>query len=178
MLEQHQECSPSILFNLRWGGFVQANFGSSGELMITEVPVGKEIIDFKSIIDEPKRKDGSIIAIVATNASLLQGALKLVVKRICHGIARTGTYSHNGSGEIFIALSTATPLYNKKQTKESWEVITKWNLDPVFKATVEATEEAIINALVAAEDMEGINGNKLFALPHKRVQEILKKYNR
>ncbi|MEO6220282.1 MAG: P1 family peptidase [Ginsengibacter sp.] len=116
--------------------------------------------------------------IVATDAPLLPGQLKLVAKRITHGIARTGTYSHNGSGEIFLALSTATPKYNKEQSEETWNVIPKWRLDPVFKATVEATEEAIINALVAAKDMEGINGNKWFALPHSRLKEIMKKYNR
>ena len=77
-----------------------------------------------------------------------------------------------------MVFSTATPKYNKEYTEETWKVIPKWNLDPIFKATVEATEEAIINALIAAEDMEGINGNKWFALPHKRLKEVMKKYNR
>ncbi len=160
------------------GVFVQANFGGRNELTIAGVPVGKEIQDMKAIINETKRKDGSIIVIVATDAPLLPGQLKLIAKRITHGIARTGTYSHDGSGEIFLALSTATPKYNNNYTEETWKVITKWNLDPIFKATVEATEEAIINALVAAEDMEGINGNKWFALPHQRLKEVMKKYNR
>lgn len=116
--------------------------------------------------------------IVATDAALLPGQLKLIAKRVTHGIARTGTYSSNGSGEIFLALSTATPIYNKEYTEESWKVIPKWQLNHVFKATVEATEEAIINALIAAEDMEGINGNKWFAIPHTRLREVMKKYNR
>ena len=103
---------------------------------------------------------------------------ELVAKRITHWIARTGTISSNGSGEIFLALSTASPKYNSKYTEETWKVISKWNLDKVFRATVEATEEAIINALLAAEDMEGKNGNKVFALPHQRLQAILQKYNR
>ena len=77
-----------------------------------------------------------------------------------------------------MALSTASPQYNGKSSEETWKVIPKWRLDPIFKATVEATEEAIINALVAAEDMEGINGNTWFALLHKRLQEVMKKYNR
>jgi D-aminopeptidase len=160
------------------GVFVQANFGQRQELTIAGVPVGREISNLKAILNNVKKKDGSAIVIVATDAPLLPGQLKLVAKRVAAGIARTGTYSHNGSGEIFLALSTATPQYNKKLTEETWKIIPKWNLDPVFKATVEATEEAIINVLIAAEDMEGINGNTFFALPHDRLKEILKKYNR
>jgi D-aminopeptidase len=160
------------------GVFVQANFGGRNELTIAGVPAGREIKDKQPILNNVKRKDGSIIAIVATNAPLLPGQLKLVAKRVTHGIARTGTISHDGSGEIFLALSTATPQYNKEYSQESWKVIPKWMLDPIFKATVEATEEAIINALLAAEDMEGINGNTWFAIPHDRLKEIMKKYNR
>ena len=104
--------------------------------------------------------------------------LKQIAKRVTHGIARTGTFSHNGSGEIFFAVSTATPQYNKEGTQETWKVIPKWHLDPIFKATVEATEEAIINALVGAEDMKGINDNQFFAVPKERLQTIMKKYNR
>lgn len=164
----------SIQYSL--GVFVQANFGGRNELMIAGVPIGKEMQDLKPIVNEPKKKDGSIIVIIATNAPLLPGELKLVARRATHGIARTGTYSHNGSGEIFLALSTVEP--RSKSGIESWNVLPKSRLDPVFKATVEATEEAIINALVAAEDMEGINGNKLFAIPHQRLKEIMRKYNR
>ena len=160
------------------GVFVQANFGTRKDLVIAGVPVGKQIQDLEPIENKINRKDGSIIVIVATNAPLLPGTLKLVAKRATHGIARTGSFSSNGSGEIFLALSTASPQYNKEYTKETWTVIPKWNLDPIFRATVEATEEAIINALLAAEDMEGKNGNKVYALPHKRLQEILQKYNR
>lgn len=160
------------------GVFVQANFGTRKDLVVAGVPVGKEIQDMEPIENQVNRKDGSIIVIVATDAPLLPGALKLVAKRVTHGIARTGSISSNGSGEIFLALSTASPKYNSEYTEETWKVISKWNLDRVFRATVEATEEAIINALLAAEDMEGKNGNKVFALPHKRLQESLQKYNR
>ena len=160
------------------GVFVQANFGRRDELTVAGVPVGKEIQDLAPIMNRDKRKDGSIIAIIATDAPLLSGQLKLLAKRITHGIARTGTYSHHGSGEIFLAFSTASPIYNKEYTEEQWRVIPKWHLDPLFKATVEATEEAIINALVAAEDMEGINGNKYFGIPHDRLKAAMKKYNR
>lgn len=160
------------------GVFVQANFGTRKDLVVTGVPVGKQIQDLEPIENKVNRKDGSIIVIVATDAPLLPGVLKLVAKRVTHGIARTGSISSNGSGEIFLALSTASPKYNSEYTEETWKVISKWNLDNVFRATVEATEEAIINALLAAEDMEGKNGNKVFALPHNRLKEILKKYNR
>lgn len=160
------------------GVFVQANFGGRNELTIAGVPVGKEFTDLKPILHNPKRKDGSIIAIVATDAPLLPGQLKLIARRVTHGIARTGTISHDGSGEIFLALSTAEVEMNEKGTRETWAVLPKFRLDPLFKATVEATEEAIINALVAAEDMTGINNNTFFALPHDRLKEIIKKYNR
>ncbi len=160
------------------GVFVQVNFGRRNELIITGVPVGKEISDLKPIVNEPAKKDGSIIVIVATDAPLLPGQLKLVAKRISLGIARTGTFSHDGSGDIFLTVSTAAPQYNNKNTKEIWQVIPKWELDAVFKATVEATEEAIVNVLVAAEDMEGINGNTIFAIPKERLKEVMKKYNR
>ena len=156
------------------GVFVQANFGRRSELMIRGIPVGKEIRELEPVINAQTRKDGSIIVIVATDAPLLPNQLKLVAKRVTHGIARTGTFSHNSSGEIFLALSTSVPEYNKKEKKETWSVIPKWKLDNIFEATVEATEEAIINALIAAEDMQGINKNKVFALPHNRLKEIYK----
>jgi D-aminopeptidase len=160
------------------GVFVQANFGRRNELTVAGVPVGKEIPEPEPVIDEGKRKDGSIIVIVATDAPLLPGQLKLVAKRITHGIARTGTYSHDGSGDIFLALSTVAPSTGNKPSILIWNALQKYDLNPVFEATVEATEEAIINALIAAEDMEGINGNKCFAIPHERLKEVLKKYNR
>lgn len=160
------------------GVFVQANFGRREELVIAGVPVGKEINGLTPVFNENNRNDGSIIAIVITNAPLLPGQLKLVAKRITHGIARTGTYSRDGSGEIFLAISTAEPEYNKKETEQTWNVIPKHHLNPIYKATAEATEEAIINVLAAAKDMEGINGNKWFALPHEKLKQIMRKYNR
>lgn len=160
------------------GVFVQANFGGRKELTIAGVPVGKEITDLQPVFNKPARKDGSIIVIVATDAPLLPGQLKLIAKRIAMGMARTGTFAHNGSGDIFLALSTAAPQTDEKTGKEIWSVITKSKIDPLYKATVEATEEAIINALVAAEDMTGINNNKFYAIPQERLKQILKKYNR
>jgi len=160
------------------GVFIQANFGGRSDLIISGVPVGKEIKDHKPIFNNPKRKDGSAIVIVATDAPLLPSQLKLVAKRITHGIARTGTFSSDSSGELFLALSTAEPKTDEKETMQTWNELPKEKLNPIFKATVEATEEAIINTLIAAEDMEGINNNKIFALPHDVLLTILKKYNR
>jgi L-aminopeptidase/D-esterase-like protein len=166
----------SIVYTL--GVFVQANFGKRDELTVAGVPVGKEIHDLMPVVEESRKKDGSVIVILATDAPLLPGQLKLVARRIIHGIARTGTYSHDGSGDIFLALSTASPGHSNKLGLETWNVLTKPELNPVFEATVEATEEAIINVLVAAGNMEGINGNKCYAIPHSRLKEIMKKYNR
>ncbi|HSD15484.1 MAG TPA: P1 family peptidase [Flavobacterium sp.] len=160
------------------GVFIQANFGGRSDLMVAGIPVGKEIKDYKAVLNQQKRKDGSAIVIVATDAPLLPHQLKLVAKRVTHGLARTGTFSSDSSGEIFLALSTAEPVANEKQTMETWNVLTKEQLNPVFKATVQATEEAIINTLVAAEDMEGINNNKFYGIPHDQLLAILKKYNR
>ncbi|MCG2611131.1 P1 family peptidase [Flavobacterium sp. SM15] len=160
------------------GVFIQANFGGRSDLMIAGVPVGKEIKEYKPILNDAKRKDGSAIVIIATDAPLLPSQLKLVAKRVAHGIARTGTFSNDSSGEIFLALSTAEPITNEKGTMQTWKVIPKEHLNPIFKATVQATEEAIINTLIAAEDMEGINNNKIFALPHEALLNALKKYNR
>jgi L-aminopeptidase/D-esterase-like protein len=140
--------------------------------MMRGVPVGKKISDLEPIVNDAGRKDGSIIVVIATDAPLLSGQLKLIAKRATHGVARTGTFSHNGSGEIFFALSTSSPEYNAEYSQETWRVIPKWKLDPIFEATVEATEEAILNALIAARDMDGTNGNKVFALPHNRLKEI------
>ncbi|SDB58395.1 L-aminopeptidase/D-esterase [Flavobacteriaceae bacterium MAR_2010_188] len=160
------------------GVFVQANFGRRDQLVIAGVPVGKEIQELEPVFHEDARTDGSIIAIVITDAPLLPGQLKQVAKRITHGIARTGTYSMAGSGEIFLAISTAKPEYNNRWTSQSWKVLPKWHLDPIYKATVEATEEAIINVLIAADDLEGVNANKWFAIPHEKLKQVMKKYNR
>lgn len=160
------------------GVFVQANFGTREELTIAGVPMGKEITELQPIQNTGRKKDGSIIVVIATDAPLLPGQLKQVAKRATHGIARTGSISHNGSGDIFLALSTASPEYAADSPLETWRVLPKWQLDAVYKATVEATEEAIINAMIAARDLDGINGNKFFAIPHDKIRELLKKFNR
>ncbi len=160
------------------GVFIQANFGGMNELTIAGVPVGKELGGPRPVIHNPKRKDGSAIVIVATDAPLTPNQLKHLAKRVTHGIARTGTISHDSSGEIFMAVSTATPQYNEDYTIEKWEVIPKWHLNPLYQATVEATEEAVINVLIAAEEMKGINDNVFYPIPHEKLKEVLQKYNR
>jgi len=160
------------------GVFMQANFGGRNDLLIAGIPVGREIKGFSPSLNESKKKDGSVIIIIATDAPLLPSQLKLVAKRAALGVARTGSFAHNGSGDIFLAFSTSSPAQNAKGTHENWNVLTKMALDRVFKATVEATEEAIINALIGAETMTGKNGNTFYAIPHDQVKTILKKYNR
>jgi D-aminopeptidase len=156
------------------GVLVQANCGRRPQLMIAGVPVGKEIPG--SVY--PKEL-GSIIIAVATDAPLLPGQLKRLARRASLGLARTGATSGNGSGDIFIAFSTANPgAANPEQATHSVVTVPNDRLDPLFDATVQAVEEAIVNALVDNHDMIGRDGHKVEALPHDRVRELLRKYNR
>jgi D-aminopeptidase len=159
------------------GAFVQGNFGARRDLVISGVPVGKEINDLAPVFNS-KQKDGSVIVVIATDAPLLPSFLKLVAKRASLGVARTGGLGRNSSGDIFLAFSSRSPQTNAKETLSAFLSLPKDQMDKVYQAAVEATEEAIINALIAAETMEGINKNKLYALPHDRLQQIMKKYNR
>jgi D-aminopeptidase len=159
------------------GVFVQANFGQRDELTIRGVPVGKEIQDFTPVMNEPK-KDGSIIIIIATDAPLLPSELKLVARHASLALGRVGSVSHNSSGDIFLAFSTQTPQSNQSGSLQTWKSVSKDFIDPVYEATIQATEEAIINALVAAQTMTGTDGNTYYAIPHDRLMEIMKKYNR
>jgi D-aminopeptidase len=166
------------------GVLVQANFGRKSSLTIAGVPVGKELKD--TLNNELKlppasyrqEGDGSIIVVVATDAPLLPHQLKRIAARVPLGIGIVGGRGTNGSGDIFIAFSTANQ--SAFQREDFTRVVELPNdlIDPLFEATVQAVEEAIINAMVAAETMEGINGNKSYALPHKLTVEILKKYKR
>jgi len=160
------------------GVLVQANYGTRETLSIAGVPVGREIAD---LLPEPGRvdaKDGSIIVIVATDAPLLPHQLERLVKRAALGIAVAGGRANNSSGDIFVAFSTANPEVAKTSGLAQLTMLPNERIDPLFRATVNATEEAIANALVAAETMTGINGNTVHAIPHDRLREILKKYNR
>ena len=163
------------------GVLVQANYGSRKDLRIAGVPVGKEISDLlreRNTEQEYNEGDGSIIVVVATNVPLLSHQLKRLARRVPLGIARVGTIAHDGSGDIFIAFSTANVGVGFKNRETSVKMLPNGLLNPVFEATVQATEEAIVNALIAAEKMTGINGNTVYAIPHGRLKETLKKYNR
>ena len=165
------------------GVFVQANFGRKRNLLIAGVPVGKELIDtLNNELNAPpsyrQEGDGSIIVVVATDAPLLPHQLKRVVQRVSLGIGAVGGQGTNGSGDIFIAFSTANPNAFQRADFTKVDVLPNDEINPLFEATIQATEEAIINAMLAAETMDGINGNKSYALPHKLVIDILKKYNR
>ena len=166
------------------GALVQSNFGSKKNLTISGVPVGKELKDTLNLefnappSNQRQEGDGSIIVIVATDAPLLPHQLKRIAHRIPIGIGLVGGRGSNGSGDIFLTFSTANPkAFNRKNTRP---IITFPNdrITPLFEATAQAVEESIINAMIAAETMDGINNNKAYALPHDRLVEVLKKYNR
>lgn len=159
------------------GVLVQTNYGSRDQLNIAGVPVGKEIQDLMPSLNK-KDKDGSIIVVLATDAPLLPHQLERLAKRIPLGIGVMGGRGNNSSGDIFITFSTANADINKDTEIAKLEMLPNDLLDPLFKATAEATEEAIVNSMVAAETMEGINGNKAYAIPHDRLIAALKKYNR
>ncbi len=159
------------------GAFVQANFGGRKDLVISGVPVGREISEAMPVYNS-KQKDGSIIVIIATDAPLLPMFLKSVAKRASLGVARTGGLGRNSSGDLFLAFSTIAPQSNEKGTVLNWSTISKEHLDPIYQAAIESTEEAIINALLAAETMEGINGNTTYEIPKDRLREVMRKYGR
>jgi len=159
------------------GVLVQANHGTREEFRIAGIPFGKEIKGCDQVIRHlaPKAGDGSIIVVVATDAPFMPWQLSKLCKRVPLGIANLGGGYQNSSGDIFIAFSTANEnafCYSKTTV----EMLADEKIDPFYKATAEAVEEAIVNAMVAAESMVGRNNNYVPALPHDQVREILKKY--
>jgi L-aminopeptidase/D-esterase-like protein len=160
------------------GVLVQANYGRREALRIVGVPVGREITELTPVRGEPGAGRGSIIVVVATDAPLLPHQLKRLVRRVPLGIGVMGGRGENSSGDIFIGFSTANPEATATTGTARLTMLPNERIDPLFSATVEATEEAIVNAMVAAETMRGIDGNTVFAIPHDRLREILKKYNR
>lgn len=156
------------------GVLVQCNYGDRDQLRVAGVPVGREIPENKR-----RKKDvGSIIVVVATDAPLIPTQLKRVARRVTLGLGRDGSYSGDGSGDIFIAFSTANPGAISSGGLRQLTMLPNDSIDPIFLATVQATEEAVINAMVAAETMTGIDNRTVIALPHDRLREVLKKYNR
>jgi L-aminopeptidase/D-esterase-like protein len=162
------------------GVLVQANYGSRWNFTVAGVPVGREITDLRGIWnpERPSDGDGSIIVVVATDAPLLSHQLKRLARRVPLGIAKVGGRGGNGSGDIFVAFSTANPGAGGHSGIKDIKMLPNTLITPFFEATVNATEEAIINAMIAAETMVGANGNTAFALPHDRLRQVLKKYNR
>jgi D-aminopeptidase len=162
------------------GVLVQCNYGRRPNLRIAGVPIGNEIPEnppyAAAPFDEAER--GSIIVVVATDAPLLAQQLKRLARRVSLGLGRDGSISGDGSGDIFIAFSTANPHAEGGKSVMNVKMLPNENLDPIFAATVQATEEAIINAMVAAETMTGIDNHKVIALPHDQLRAVLKKYNR
>jgi D-aminopeptidase len=164
------------------GVLVQCNCGRRSQLQIAGVPVGREIsegVPYSSNSSGETRGDtGSIIIVVATNAPLIPTQLKRLARRATMGLARTGSTSGNGSGDIFIAFSTANSGADNEPGPNSVQTVSNERISPLFSATVEATEEAIVNALVAGRTMTGIDNHTVVGLPHDEVQKVLKKYNR
>jgi D-aminopeptidase len=169
----------SRVLDAKYGGYtvgvlVQCNYGRRTQLRIAGVPVGKEIPGQNVWGDDV----GSIIVVVATDAPLIPPQLKRVAKRVTLGLGRDGSYSGDGSGDIFIAFSTANAGAASPKGVHQLTMLPNDQLDPIFLATVQATEEAVINAMIAAETMTGANNRTVIALPHDRLREVLKKYNR
>lgn len=164
------------------GALAQTNFGVRHQLTIAGAPVGNH---FKEDIPSPngenpfKQDDGSLIVIIATDVPLLPHQLKRVARRVSLGMARTGSIGGNGSGDIFLAFSTANPKATHPDDMgiSHIDALSNDHIDPIFAATAYATEEAIINSMIAAEDMKG-HELSVKAIPHDGVVDILRKYNR
>src|ERR1700751_1920308 len=169
----------SLVLDAKAGGYtvgvlVQCNYGSREQLRIAGINVGREIPEHTVW-----QKDvGSIIVVVATDAPLIPTQLKRIAKKISLGLGRDGSYSGDGSGDIFIAFSTANPCAVGTTGIHQISMVPNDSLEPIFRATVQATEEAVINAMVAAETMTGRNGYTVIALPHDRLHDALRKHDR
>jgi L-aminopeptidase/D-esterase-like protein len=163
----------------KYGGYtvgvlVQCNFGRRSQLFIAGVPVGREIPEHTVREDDI----GSIIVVVATDAPLIPTQLKRVARRVALGLGRGGSFSGDGSGDIFIAFSTANPRAAATDGPRTITMLPNQKLNPLFLATVQATEEAVVNSMVAARTMKGINDFEVVGLPHERLRAVLRKYNR
>jgi L-aminopeptidase/D-esterase-like protein len=172
------------------GVLVQANFGRRPELTIAGVPVGREITDLAAEVTREAGPagninldhEGSVIVVVATDAPLSSRQLERLASRAALGLARTGSTSGNTSGDIFIAFSTANsvPQSTTSRTLSATFISPESTatLNPLFQAVVEATEESVLNALMKADTMTGINGNRVHALPYDRLKAAMAKYGR
>lgn len=163
------------------GVLVQCNCGRRAQLTIAGAPVGREIAEGTPYarnqpgIDEER---GSIIIVLATDAPLLPHQVKRLTRRATLGLGRLGATSGNGSGDIFIAFSTANPGAAAEKGKRTLEMLPNDEMNPLFQASVEATEEAIVNAMFGAETMTGVDGHTVNAIPIDRVKQVMRKYGR
>ncbi len=162
------------------GVLVQANYGSRSSLTIAGVPVGKEVADHMPLWDPLRSEEdrGSIIVVVATDAPLLPHQLKRIARRVPIGISRLGGYGSNSSGDIFLAFSTANPGAADREDGQKVHMLPNDAMSALFLATAQATEESILNALIAAETMVGKNNTTVYELPEKEIVELLRKYGR
>jgi D-aminopeptidase len=166
------------------GVLVQANFGAREQLTIDGVPVGRELTDRVPTASNrlpltDDGKEGSVIVVVATDAPVSSVQLERIARRAGLGLARTGSTSGNSSGDLFIAFSTANVIPLRGSDKElNIRFLTTEHVEPLFRATVEATEEAILNALTMGKTMEGVSGHVAYELPHDRLATIMAKYGR
>ncbi len=171
------------------GVLVQSNFGSRRLMTIAGVPVGREIPDLTPELgphdqpagdsDQEGDRDGSIIIVAATDAPLLPHQLNRFIRRASLALGRVGSIASNGSGDIFVAFSTANQeAAHNEGGVAPLENLANNDINPFFEAIVQATEESIVNALVAGRDMVGVNGRTVYGLPHDRLREILRRYNR
>jgi len=156
------------------GVLVQCNYGVQSQLRIAGIAVGRELP-----VGIPHNDDtGSIIVVVATDAPLLPSQLKRLARRVPLGLGRMGSYSGDGSGDIFIAFSTANPGAWGTGGVKHVAMVPNDDINPLFLATVQAVEESVVNAMIAAKSMKGINDFEVLAIPHAELQQVLKKYNR
>jgi D-aminopeptidase len=163
--------------NYTIGILVQSNFGIMEQMIIAGVPVGKELLQMERNHTLRGKDAGSIIAILATDAPLLPQQLKRLATRISLGIGKLGGIGGDSSGDIFLAFSTAN-ISTASTAIRNTEFLCNEQMNPLFEATIQCVEEAVINSMVAAETMIGHNGNKEEAISHEQLIKILKKYNR
>jgi len=165
------------------GALVQSNFGRRHQFTLAGVPVGKHIKDgmlWPASEDPFAQESGSLIVIIATDAPLLPHQLKRLAKRATLGMARTGSMGGNGSGDIFLAFSTANAdaAHGDENGVSKIQTLSNDHLDPLLASSALATEEAIINSMVAAVDMKGHKDFDVKALPHEKVKDVLRQYIR
>ena len=161
------------------GVLVQCNYGRRPDLLVAGIPVGQELLDWQPPAQPGPPEDvGSIIVVVATDAPLLPHQLKRLARRVPVGIGRMGGYGSNSSGDIFIAFSTANARAWSREDNTMVEMLPNDSISPLLLATAQATEEAITNAMVAAETMIGRDGHVIDGLPHDELQRILAAHNR